>query len=76
MYDLVMKIVTATKTPHEWKRSGSGWKCAVCGTKAVEYDDFGNPEPYASVVYSSGGVTLELVETTCAEMAVFQVMDD
>lgn len=68
------RIVKATKIPHDWKRNGAGWKCATCGARAAEFDDFGDPEPYASVVY--GSKTLELVELTCEEYSVFKVMED
>ena len=68
----IERVVTATKVPHEWKMCRCGWKCSVCGAKAAEFDDDGNPDPYGLIVY----VSLDLVEVSCQELSVFRVMDD
>jgi hypothetical protein len=65
------QVVTATRRPHEWRRAGPNWKCAVCGSIAMEFDDHGRPEPYGTVYYKLG-----VTDLTCEEMAVFKTMAD
>jgi hypothetical protein len=72
------QVVTATRRPHEWRREGPNWKCSVCGSIAMEFDDRGRPEPYGTVYYSnySGVSGLGITDLTCEEMAVYKTMAD
>lgn len=67
----IEKVVTATKTPHDWGRHGLQWRCRACGAIAAEFDDNGFPDPYGSVVYAKG---MDCVEASCDEMSVLKVM--
>lgn len=71
----IEKVVKNTRRPHEWRRVNSIWKCSICGGIAAEFDDCGKPEPYGTMLYAHGGVSLELLETTCEELAIWNVMD-
>jgi len=70
-----MQIVTSTRQPHEWRRDGPNWRCAVCNALAAEFDPDGRPEPYGLIYYLNKRVGLELQELTCEELAIFKVMD-